>query len=284
MRGQGGNRQPRTSRRLLAALVCASLAQGLWSSAALAADAQLDVYAFDQAGAIGDLQVQLDDGPLQGQDAFGALTVRVPAGEHQLRVYRGDELLQAVPLTTVEDEIAQIIINLPAVGEPQISYESSAGGSLQQTVETPSGPPGRLTGQVISAEDGQPLAGARVFVSGTPIDVQTDAEGRFDLELPPGDYSLSVLAGSFNAQTVSGIEIASEQQAERQIELTPTGLELPDFVVLEPFIEGSLAAFVEEKRTSSAVTDILGAEQISRAGDSDAAGALKRVTGLTLVD
>ena len=177
LRAQGPDRvnKLKTSPRLLSALVFAALTQGLWSSAALAADAQLDVYAFDQAGAIGDLQVQLDDGPLQGQDAFGALTVRVPAGEHQLRVYRGDELLQAVPLTTVEDEIAQIIINLPVVGEPQISYESSAGGSLQQTVETPSGPPGRLTGQVISAEDGQPLAGARVFVSGTPIDVQTDA-------------------------------------------------------------------------------------------------------------
>src|SRR3546814_12286689 len=61
-------------------------------------------------------------------------------------------------------------------------------------------------------------------------------------------------------------------------------MELPEFVVLEPFVEGSLAAFVEERRNSGAVTDILGAEQISRAGDSDAAGALKRVTGLTLVD
>src|SRR3546814_6263311 len=61
-------------------------------------------------------------------------------------------------------------------------------------------------------------------------------------------------------------------------------MELPEFVVLEPFVEGSLAAFVEERRNSGAVTDILGAEQIARAGDSDAAGALKRVTGLTLVD
>src|SRR3546814_5680632 len=61
-------------------------------------------------------------------------------------------------------------------------------------------------------------------------------------------------------------------------------MELPEFVVLEPFVEGSLAAFVEERRHSCSVTDILGAEQIARAGDSDAAGARKRVTGLTLVD
>jgi hypothetical protein len=99
-----------------------------------------------------------------------------------------------------------------------------------------------------------------------------------------GTYSLSVLAPRFSSRSFEGVEIASEQTTEQAIELTPAGVELPEFVVIEPFIEGSLASFVEERRTSSAVTDILGAEQISRAGDSDAAGALKRVTGLTLVD
>lgn len=276
---------PTGRRRLLSLVVAATLASGLWSAPALAADAQVDVFAFDEAGAISDLLVQLNDGPKVAQDEFGALTLRLPAGEHRLRVYRGEALLSEIPITTSEDEIAQIIVNLPRLGEPQISFESSAGGSLGTVADdTPSGPPGLLEGQILSVEDGQPVAGARIFVSGTPIDVQTDAEGRYRIELPPGDYSLSVLAASFNAQTITDIQIASEQTASRAIELTPAGLELPDFVVLEPYVEGSLAAFAEERRSSSAVTDVLGAEQISRAGDSDAAGALKRVTGLTLVD
>jgi len=55
-------------------------------------------------------------------------------------------------------------------------------------------------------------------------------------------------------------------------------------VVLAPFIAGSLASVMAERRESDGVTDVLSAEQISRAGDSDAAGALKRVTGLTLVN
>ncbi|PKM09551.1 MAG: TonB-dependent receptor, partial [Gammaproteobacteria bacterium HGW-Gammaproteobacteria-7] len=146
------------------------------------------------------------------------------------------------------------------------------------------GPPGELSGRVVSAEDGAPVAGARVFVSGTPLDVVTDADGRYRVAIQPGSYAISVIAPRFGAQTLAEVPIASGQQTERNVELTPAGLELPEFVVLEPFIEGSLAAFVEERRSSSAVTDILGAEQISRAGDSDAAGALKRVTGLTLVD
>jgi len=49
-------------------------------------------------------------------------------------------------------------------------------------------------------------------------------------------------------------------------------------------LQGSAAAVVAERKNQAFVADILGAEQMSRTGDSDAASALKRVTGLTLVD
>jgi outer membrane receptor protein involved in Fe transport len=44
------------------------------------------------------------------------------------------------------------------------------------------------------------------------------------------------------------------------------------------------AAYTEEARASAQVSAALSAEQIARAGDTDSAAALKRVTGLTLVD
>ncbi|AWB67914.1 TonB-dependent receptor [Saccharobesus litoralis] len=49
-------------------------------------------------------------------------------------------------------------------------------------------------------------------------------------------------------------------------------------------LQGSAAAVIEERKSQAFVADILGAEQLSRTGDSDAASALRRVTGLTLVD
>ncbi len=49
-------------------------------------------------------------------------------------------------------------------------------------------------------------------------------------------------------------------------------------------LKGSATAVLEERKQQAFVADILGAEQISRTGDSDAASALRRVTGLTLVD
>ena len=47
---------------------------------------------------------------------------------------------------------------------------------------------------------------------------------------------------------------------------------------------GGQALYLDEKRASAVVSETLGAEQIARTGDSDAATTLKRVTGLTLVD
>ena len=49
-------------------------------------------------------------------------------------------------------------------------------------------------------------------------------------------------------------------------------------------LKGTATAVIEERKNQAFVADILGADQISRTGDGDAASALRRITGLTLVD
>jgi TonB-dependent receptor len=271
-----------TSRALLATGVLACSIQ-----LALAADpAAVSLYVFDQNTPLAEAEVEIDGRAVGRTSAEGALRLSLEPGARVLRVLReGVQLLQ-LQLDLAESENAELIATVYPDSAPSVFLESShrdGGGALQTEAKVDAGPPGELRGRIVSSEDGKPVAGARVFVSGLPVDIVTDAEGNFSATLGAGSYSISVLAASFATQTIEGVEIAAEQVTERPIELTPAGLELPEFVVLEPYIEGSLAAFVEERRSSAAVTDILGAEQISRAGDSDAAGALKRVTGLTLV-
>ena len=58
---------------------------------------------------------------------------------------------------------------------------------------------------------------------------------------------------------------------------------LDDLEVVAPYIQGGVAALVAERQGQSAVVDVIGAEQMARSGDGDAAAALKRVTGLTVV-
>jgi len=245
----------------------------------------LSVIVFDGDKPLPQAEVVIDGQSLGRTDGDGALRVSVPAGTHRLSIRRDDAEVAALDLDLAENEDAELIGTLYPDAAPSLFLDSALkrGGSVTQAPVS-AGPPGVLSGRIVSVEDGKPIAGARVFVSGTPLDVVTDINGEFTAELIAGSYSLSILAPGFAAQTLDGIAIAAEQNTVRDVQLSPAGMELPEFVVLEPFVEGSLAAFVEERRNSGAVTDILGAEQIARAGDSDAAGALKRVTGLTLVD
>ncbi len=86
---------------------------------------------------------------------------------------------------------------------------------------------------------------------------------------PLKQLSLSVLISLAMIPSVNG------QQADDTIdEVVTTGTRL----------KGTATAVIEERKNQAFVADILGAEQISRTGDSDAASALRRVTGLTLVD
>lgn len=81
---------------------------------------------------------------------------------------------------------------------------------------------------------------------------------------------LAVFAGLL----VQAPAIAQSDEDEVMDEVVATGTRL----------KGTATAVLEERKNQAFVADILGAEQISRTGDSDAASALRRVTGLTLVD
>ena len=49
-------------------------------------------------------------------------------------------------------------------------------------------------------------------------------------------------------------------------------------------VVGGINASLEQRRDASVVTEVIGAEQMSKSGDSNATAALTRVTGLTIVD
>ncbi len=88
-------------------------------------------------------------------------------------------------------------------------------------------------------------------------------------------YRVNKISAAVGLCLLSGAVLAQEQQEDKVIEeVVATGTRL----------QGSAAAVVQERKNQAFVADILGSEQISRTGDSDAASALRRVTGLTLVD
>lgn len=224
-------------------------------------------------------------------DQDGWIHTTLPVGKHQLQVFgkenNGTNLgyikkpfeiknkrdTQIIAAFKVDDTLDAISIDTP-VG--QISDVNST--KIKSTGK------GVINGLVLISNSKKPISGARVFVKGTAIDTRTDQNGRFSVTVPSdSNLSISVVHSAYSAQTLNDIVVEKEGSITKTVELTPASMELEEFVVLAPKIEGSIASALSEKRDTSTVADILGAEQMSKAGDSSAAGALKRVTGITLV-
>jgi len=144
---------------------------------------------------------------------------------------------------------------------------------------------GELGGKVIAADTGEPVADALIRVENTGQSTQSDETGNFRLKLPSGKYTITVRHPDFNEEILSEVEVTLEKTAFREVALELFQmLEIDEMKITATHMKGSIPAFLEEERASPDVVDAISAEQMSRAGDTYVAEALKRVPGLTLVD
>ncbi|MBR1689080.1 MAG: SusC/RagA family TonB-linked outer membrane protein [Prevotella sp.] len=87
----------------------------------------------------------------------------------------------------------------------------------------------KVSGTVLSQDDGQPIIGAAVQVEGTTIGMLTDVNGRFSLTLPQGKTQLRVSYVGMTAKTVTaknGIRVflASDASVLQDVVVTALGI------------------------------------------------------------
>lgn len=259
-------------------------------SARTSLPAHIDLVVLGPEGPESSVVATFDAQVLGETDRNGAVELTIPAGRGHFVLRRGDEVLLDLDLLTEAEEIIQLVVTLVSGGEPEVMIETSGEDSILAGEEQGTRKPrehgpvkrGSLLGVVRSIENGKPVRGAQVFFSGQPGQLETDDEGRFSAELPAGLYSVSVVDGRYASQTLDNVRVIGEREVSLEIELTPAGIRLEDYVVTAPYIEGSVSSVIEQQRNASGVSDVLGAAQFRATGDSNAASALTRVTGLTV--
>jgi hypothetical protein len=237
--------------------------------------------------------VTVDGNRVYKSDIDGSLSTRLTVGQHTVEIIgRGLDKVNLgyfkKSVTIKENRDTQVVSTFKTNSTVPVVIVDTPVGKLTQAKSSKKlnvTGKGRLNGQVLSTEGKTPISGARVFVKGTAVDARTDASGRFSVEVPSGvTLSISVVHTAYSAQTVGGVKVAKNGSVSRQITLTPASMELEEYVVLAPKVEGSLTDIIAEEKNSNAIANILGAEELSKKGDSTAAAALRRVTGVTLVD
>ena len=140
-------------------------------------------------------------------------------------------------------------------------------------------------GRVVDSRTAQPLPSAQVFLEDQSIGSLSSIDGRFVLrDVPSGVQAVVVQLIGYGTKTLTGVTVEADGVATVDVGLEPAAVEV-DGITVEATVEtGSTAALLNERQTESFVVDAIGSDQISRSPDGDAAAALRRVPGLSVVD
>ncbi|HVR69715.1 MAG TPA: TonB-dependent receptor [Vicinamibacteria bacterium] len=142
----------------------------------------------------------------------------------------------------------------------------------------------RVVGTVRDLKSATLLPGATVEVVGTAQVVQTDVDGRYRLDLEPGTHELKVSLDGFQERRVQ-VEVAAGSSPTVDVGLAfHTLSESIDVLARVDAVSSSAEAQLAERRHAPVITDNMGAREMKANGDSDAASAMARVTGLSVVD
>lgn len=153
---------------------------------------------------------------------------------------------------------------------------------------SPSRPPpagkGAVWGVVTDAVTKEPVLDAQVSVVGTKLKAIADLDGRYRLELPPGAYQLRIWYEAYKPQRVQEVRVAAGQVLEVDVGLEPDQ-QAEEVVEVEFEPErASVAAQLLIRKNAPHVGDAVGAKEIAKTPDRNAAEAAKRIVGATIVD
>lgn len=142
---------------------------------------------------------------------------------------------------------------------------------------------GTIRGSVIDNTTGEPLIGVNILVKGTSYGASTDVDGEFDIDLPAGTYDIRLSYVSYQSKTIEDVEVISDEIIVLNgIHMRVATEQMDEVMVSAEVINVSEAALLTQKKKSPNMLDGISAETITRTGSSDAASALKKVTGVSI--
>ena len=144
---------------------------------------------------------------------------------------------------------------------------------------------GSITGVIEDLESKEALIGANVIISGTANGAATDFEGKFFIQgVEPGMISLKVSYIGYETTTVTDIEILPNQTINKNIALKKDVVSITGVQVMAEKKAGSDIESLSKKQDALEMQDNISSDQISKSGDSHVADAVRRVTGVTIVE
>lgn len=145
---------------------------------------------------------------------------------------------------------------------------------------------GGIRGVVYDKDFDAPLGLAEVTVAETGQTVQATEEGNYAISgLEPGTYTLVVSKDGYTRKVFADVVVPAGSMNDQDAYLAGEFTDMEEFVVQDLNMGGaSEEGLLNLRMEAPALMDSVGADLMSKAGASDAAGALKLVSGATVQD
>jgi TonB-dependent receptor len=142
----------------------------------------------------------------------------------------------------------------------------------------------KIAGRVVDAQSGEALIGATVLVENTSIGAATDLDGYYSIsKVPFGTYNVIIRSVGYAATTVEQVTVNNAEVVQLNMALSPEALRTDDVVVEARAVKNNEASLLKMRQKSSAISDAISAEELSRSGSGNAADAMTQVTGASVV-
>lgn len=141
---------------------------------------------------------------------------------------------------------------------------------------------GVIQGKVTSSETGEELIGATVLLKGTTTGSMVDIDGNYRIpNVAAGQYKVICAYISFRSDTID-VTVKNGETSVHNFSLGSSSMDIDVFVVEAKADRKNEQYLLQVKKKSATVMEVLGAKEIAKRGDGNAAAAAKRVSGLTL--
>lgn len=145
---------------------------------------------------------------------------------------------------------------------------------------------GGLRGVIYDKDFDVPLALAQIQIVETGDKVDTTSEGNYLIsDVAPGNYTLVFSKDGYTRQVMANVVISAGRMTEINVSLAGEFTDMEEFVVQDLELGGaSELGMLNLRMDSPALMSGVSSEIISQAGASDAASALRLVSGATVQD
>ena len=145
---------------------------------------------------------------------------------------------------------------------------------------------GTLSGKIVDQKSGDDIIGANIYIVDTKLGASTDIDGKFIIKrIPEGKYIVRVSFLGYETKSISDVEIKLNEITSLNVSISEDqGIQQQEVVVSASVIKSGEGAILAERKKASSIGDGISSEQMKKAPDATSGDALKRVTGVSIVD